>query len=102
MIKEQLYIEMADEFGTIVGVANIIGYQELHESKDEDENETFKQMSDELDVNAYVLESIYDDRYQELQKELYLLNKKRDKRLKQTTIYKRAFLAAQSKDFKYE
>ena len=100
MLREELYMEVADEFGTIVGVASVIGYQELHESKDKDENETFKQVSDELDVNTYVLESIYDDRYQELQKELYLLNQKRDKRLKEVTIYKRAFNAAQANDFK--
>lgn len=100
MLREELYMEVADEFGTIVGVANVIGYQELHESKDKDENETFKQVSDELDVNAYVLESIYDDKYKELQKELYLLNQKRDKRLKEVTIYKRAFLSTHANEFK--
>ena len=93
-------MEVADEFGTIVGVANIIGYQELYESKDKDENESFKQVSDELDVNTYILESIYDDKYQELQRELYKLNQKKDKRLKEVTIYKRAFLATQSNELK--
>ena len=96
MLREEVYIEAADEFGTIVGVANVIGFQELHESKDKDENEVFKQVSDELDVNTYILESIYDDKYKELQRELYKLNLKKDKRLKEVTIYKRAFLATQA------
>lgn len=96
MLREEVYIEAADEFGTIVGVANVIGFQELHESKDKDENEAFKQVSDELDVNTYILESIYDDKYKELQRELYKLNLKKDKRLKEVTIYKRAFLATQA------
>lgn len=95
MLRQEVYMEVADEFGTIVGVASVIGYQDLHQSKDKDENETFKQVSDELDVNTYILESIYDDKYQELQKELYKLNQKKDKRLKEVTIYKRAFLATQ-------
>jgi hypothetical protein len=95
MLREEIYMKVADEFGTIVGVANIIGYQELYESKDKDENETFKQVSDELDVNTYILESIYDDKYQQMQRELYKLNQKKDKRLKEVTIYKKAFLSTQ-------
>lgn len=91
MLKEEIYIDAADEFGTSVGVANILGYKRKKEHKEEYTKEVYKEFSDELDINGIICESIKMGKYQELEREIYRLNLKKNKRIKEITIYNKAF-----------
>lgn len=91
MLKEEVYIDVADQFGTSVGVANILGYKGKREHKDKYTKEVYKEFSDELDINGIICEAIEMGKYQELQREIYKLNLKRNKRIKEITIYNKAF-----------
>ena len=93
MLKEQIYIDVADEFGTVVGVAHIIGYKNKGQQIKEDGLDSFKQIEPELDINEIICSAIEIGRYKELQRELYKINQKGDKRLKEKGIYLRAFTA---------
>jgi hypothetical protein len=90
MIKESVYEEAADVFGTSVGVAHVIGYKNKKQQIKEEGIESFKSMEPELEVNYIICDAIEFGLYQELQRALYRLrNNKKIK--KETTIYNRAF-----------
>jgi hypothetical protein len=91
MIKEHVYEEMADEFGTSVGVAHIIGYKTKKETIQEEGIEIYKETKDDLVINGIICDAIELELYQELQKEIFKIKQKGNKRLKSTTIYRRAF-----------
>jgi len=91
MLSERVYQKTSEEFGTPVGVARITGYKSKKEHVDEITTEAYKQLSNELDINWIITETILDGNYKELQREVYNL-KKTNKRLKsELSIYKRAF-----------
>ncbi len=90
MIKESVYVDVAAEFGTSIGVAHVIGYKNKKEQIKEGGIESFKSIEPDLEVNYIILDAIDENKYQELQREIYKIRLKGDKRLKETTIYKKA------------
>jgi hypothetical protein len=92
MIREEVFHRVADVFGTSIGVAHIISNKRLSESKHEfDTQLDYKNYSDELKINEIVTEAVEMGLYQKLQRNLYTINQKGDKRLKEYTIYKKAW-----------
>ena len=91
MIKEQVYVETADLFGTSVGVAHVIGFKNKREQIKESGLESFKVIEPDLIINNIICDSIEIDAYQELQRAVYKIKQRGDRRLKETTIYNRAF-----------
>jgi len=91
MIKESTYVQAANQFGTSVGVAHIIGFKNKREQIKESGLESFKKIEPDLIINNIVCDSIEIDAYQELQRAVYKIKQRGDKRLKETTIYNRAF-----------
>jgi hypothetical protein len=91
VLSEKLYQKASFEFGTAVGVAHITGYKKKTEHITEYTPESYKQLSDELDINYIITDSIEMGIYQELQREIYdiRLNNKRIK--KELSIYKKAW-----------
>lgn len=90
MIKESVYVEASDTFGTSIGVAHIIGFKNKSEHIKEEGIESFKKIEPELEVNYIILDAIDENKYQELQREVYKIKQKGDKRLKEKTIYRKA------------
>jgi hypothetical protein len=91
MIKEETYNQVAVTFQTSIGVAHIIGYKNKKEQIKEEGIESFKKIELDLEINAIVCDAIEINKYQELQREVYKIKQTGDKRLKETTIYNRAF-----------
>lgn len=91
MIREHVYEEAADEFGTSVGVAHIIGYKTKKETIQEEGIEMYKETKDELIINGIICDAIDLELYQELQREIFKIKQTGNKRLKLLTIYRRAF-----------
>jgi hypothetical protein len=96
MLKQEAYEKASEVFGTVVGVASMVGTVDLTEVKGAEEPVTYKKFSDEIDVNGIILKAIDNGKYRELQKNLYILNKKRHSRAKDITIYKRAWEATRN------
>ena len=93
MLKQEAYEKVSEVFGTVVGVATMMGVVDLEDVKDATEPVTYKKYSDEIDVNMIITKAIDAGKYRELQKNLYILNKTRHPRAKDLTIYKRAWEA---------
>ena len=91
MLKQEAYQKVSEVFGTVVGVASMVGMIDLKEVEGAEEPVTYKKFSDEIDVNGIITKAIDTGKYRELQKNLYILNKKRNPRAKELTIYKRAW-----------
>ena len=90
MIKESVYEEAADAFGTSVGVAHVIGYKNKKQQIKEEGIESFKSIEPDLEINYIICDAIELVIYQELQRAIYKLrNNKRIK--KETTLYDKAF-----------
>ena len=92
MLKEATYTQAADAFGTSVGVAHIIGFKNKREQIKEEGVESFKVIEPDLELNAIICDAIEINMYQELQRAIYKIRLKADKRLKETTIYNRALI----------
>ena len=91
MLPEIIYRKASEEFGVPVGVAKIMGFKKKKDHIEEITSESYKQLSNDLDVNWIVAECILDGNYKELEREIYRL-KSTNKRLKsELTIYKRAY-----------
>ena len=91
MIRESVYEEAADAFGTSVGVAHIIGYKNKKQQIKEEGVESFKSIEPELEINYTICDAIELGLYQELQRAIYRL--KNNKRIKkETTIYNKAWI----------
>ena len=91
MLRHEIYEKVSDDFGASVGVANVLGYKKLSDEKDEYEPKVFKNASDELSINEIISIAIEDGKYQHLQREIYRLNQKKHPRIKELTIYKKAW-----------
>lgn len=90
MIKESVYEEAANAFGTSVGVAHVIGYKNKKQQIKEEGIESFKSIEPDLEINYIICDAIELGIYQELQRAIYKLrNNKRIK--KETTLYDKAF-----------
>ena len=92
MLKESTYVDAASAFGTPVGVAHAIGYKNKKEQIQEEGIESFKRIEPDLELNMIICDAIEIGMYQELQREIYRIKQKGDKRLKETTIYNRALI----------
>ena len=90
MIKESVYAEAATAFGTSIGVAHIIGFKNKREQIKEGGIESFKKIEGDLEMNYIILDAIDENKYQELQREVYKIKQRGDKRLKEKTIYRKA------------
>ena len=91
MLRQEIYERVSDDFGVSVGVANVLGYKKLSDEKEEYEPKVFKNASDELSINEIISIAIEDGKYQHLQREIYRLNQKKHPRIKELTIYKKAW-----------
>lgn len=91
MLKDKVYVDAADEFGASVGVAHIIGYKNKKEQIKEVGVESYKAIEPDLEINYIIQDAIEINQYQQLQREIFKIRQKGDKRLKETTIYNRAF-----------
>jgi len=87
MLKEDVYIKSAEYFGTSIGVASIIGKKVITEVDDI----TFKKYNEDETINTIIKKAIDTNQYQSLQRNIYKLNLKRDRRIKESTIYKKAW-----------
>lgn len=90
MLREEVFTRVANEYGTSIGVANIFKTQPLDECKDEFESDkAFREYEDELTINHIICKAVELGKYQKLQRLIYKI--KSDKRLKDLTIYRRAW-----------
>ena len=90
MIKESTYVQAADNFGTSVGVAHIIGFKNKKQQIKEEGIESFKSIEPDLEINYIIVDAIELGIYEELQRAIYRLrNNKRIK--KETTLYNKAW-----------
>ena len=91
MLPEIIYRKASEEFGVPVGVAKIMGFKKKKDHIEEITSESYKQLSNDLDINWIIADCIIDGTYKQLQREVYRL-KSTNKRLKsELTIYKRAY-----------
>lgn len=90
MLREDIYIKTANEFGVSVGVATIMGYKSLKDSVREYKPTTYKKMDSELTINKMITDMIDEGLYQNLQRELYRLKSKSKRKISELTIYKQA------------
>lgn len=93
MIKEETYNQVATEFATAIGVAHVIGFKTKREQIKEGGVESFKKIEPDLEINAIVCDAIEFDLYNELQRKVYEIRQTK-KKLKEITIYRRAFKQA--------
>ncbi len=86
MLREDVYIKMAEEFQTPVGVAVSITPKRRRRNT---QTEVVDRV--QLDINSVVLEAIELDMYQSLFRKVYEMEKKySNKRIQKHTIYKKA------------
>jgi hypothetical protein len=91
MLRQEVYEKTSEVFGTVVAVANVIGYTSVEDKRTESTPVTYKKLSDEVDINLIICKAIDENKYKDLQKKLYIHNKTRHARAKDLTIYKRAW-----------
>lgn len=91
MLSEKIYQNVSTEFGTPVGVANIIGYRKKTDHINDYTKESYKVLSDDLDINYIITEAIDRNMYEKLCRSIYhiRLNNKRIK--KELSIYRKAW-----------
>jgi len=95
MIKESTYVQAANQFGTSVGVAHIIGFKTKKDQIKETGVESFKKIEGDLIINNIICDSIEFNLYQELQRAVYdIRQRNKNKKLKEITIYRRAYKQA--------
>ncbi len=92
MLKEEIFNRVANEYGTSIGVANIFKTQPLEECKGEFRSDKeYRDYEDALTINHIICKSVELNKYQKLQRKIYSIKLKGDKRLKELTIYRRAW-----------
>lgn len=91
MLPEIIYRKASDEFGVPVGVAKIMGYKKKKDHIEEITSESYKQLSNDLDVNCIIAECIFNGIYKKLQREVYRLKSTNPRLKSELSIYKRAY-----------
>lgn len=93
MLDPEVYDEVADEFGTSIGVAKIFSIQPLEEVKEEfEDTDSYKEYEKGLTVNYIITDSIFDGVYHKLQKKLYELKTIRKTKIKdELKLYRKAY-----------
>lgn len=90
MLSEEVYQKAAVDFGTPVGVAKITGYRKKTEHIGELNPTAYKSLSDEMDINWIITESVLDGQYKGLQREIYNIRLNDTRIKKELSIYKKA------------
>jgi hypothetical protein len=91
MLREEVYDRLIEEFGVTIAVAHILGYKHIEDEKEDYEPIEYRNMKSQLDVNGIISESIENDKYQILQRELFRLKGKSSPKIKETTIYNKVW-----------
>lgn len=92
MLRQEVYEWIADEFGCSVGMAHIIDYHQKDSEVAKGYAKVDKGFNDELNINEIITDSIEENKYRRLQRELYRLDRKGySSKIKEVTIYKRAW-----------
>ena len=92
MLKESMFERVAKEYGTSIGVANIFKVQPLEECKGEfNSDKDYKEYEEELTINHIICKTVELSKYQKLQRGIYKIKLKGDRRLKDITIYRKAW-----------
>lgn len=91
MLKTEVYLKTANEFGVSVGIASMVRFSPLTDSVDMVDKLTYKRMSSDLMINKIITECINIGEYKTLQRELYRIKASKGKRkISELTIYKEA------------
>jgi hypothetical protein len=91
MLKTEVYLKTASDFGVYVGIANAVRFSPLTDSKSEVDKSTYKRMSSDLMINKIITECIEIGEYKTLQRELYRIKRSKGKRkISELTIYREA------------
>ncbi len=99
MLKQEVYNWVADTFGCSVGMAHIIDFHQKNSEVVKRMSKSDKVFDDELNINGIITDSIELNRYRKLQRELYRLDRKGySSKIKEVTIYKRAWKEATNED----
>ncbi len=88
MLRETDYYKISEEYSTSVGVAKGVVFG------DNIKKNIPKSLSDDLDLTAIITSAIHSDKYQSMIRIVRKLEKKRVGRIKDVTIYKKAFIEA--------
>lgn len=93
MLDPQVFDDVAEEFGTTIGVAKIFSIQPLDEIKDTFENTAvYTEYEKELTLNYIITDCIYDGIYEKLQRKLYELKVKRKTTITdELKLYRKAY-----------
>jgi hypothetical protein len=91
MLREEVYDRLAEDFGTTIAVAHILGYKHIEDEKQDYEPVQYRNMKSQLDVNGIISEAIDGSKYQTLQRELFRLKGKISPKIKETTIYNKVW-----------
>lgn len=91
MLPEIIYKKASEQFGVPVGVAKIMGYKKKKDHIEEVTPDSYKKLSNDLDINWIITECILDGIYEELQKEIFRLKRSNPRLKNELNIYKRAF-----------
>ena len=91
MLREDVYMRTSSEFGTPVGVANIIGTKTKEDSIEELGEKGYKILESDLELNNIIKEAIYRGKYKELFRKVWELEKVMSSRTKELTIWKTAW-----------
>ena len=92
MLKEEIFDQVAKEYGTSIGVAKIFSLQPLDEVRDEFKSEEYKEYEKQLTLNYIITDSIYEGVYEKLQRKLYELRVIRKTKIEdELKLYKKAF-----------
>jgi len=91
MLRDEIYDRLIEEFGVTIAVAEILGYKHIEDEKEDYEPIEYRNMKSQLDVNWIISESIENDKYQVLQRELFRLKGKTSPKIKETTIYNKVW-----------
>jgi hypothetical protein len=84
MLRQTDYIKMADDYSTSIGMATYINFESTDDM-------IKKRKGDDLTINEIVANSIEGGIYQQLIRKVYELQNGRRGKVKDSTIYKRAY-----------
>jgi hypothetical protein len=93
MLKQEVFQKVSEVFGTVVGVASMVTVMDMDDVSQDMVGgaEEYKRFSDEIDINLIIRNAIEVGKYQQLQRNVCELNRNRHHRIKDLTIYKRAW-----------
>lgn len=84
MLRQTDYIKMADDYSTSIGMATYVQFESTDDMKK-------KYRGDDTTINEIVANSIEGGIYQQLIRKVYELQNGRRGKVKDSTIYKRAY-----------